>query len=116
MQLALAQLGATASGPDRFPDTPDRSAGPAVLVHEVLPGRDDPRRVATQLAHVSEDDIVGVTPQRAGERLETRLRHGHHHRLTDTYSLGDKRDDLGQEVVVAVVEQRLVALARLRAG
>ena len=70
MAMAFGELRVAASGPDRLPDPADRPSARAVLVDELLPGRDDARRVRAHLGHVGEEHAVGVLAERPREPLD----------------------------------------------
>lgn len=65
--LAFDELGRGALGPDRLPDSSDRPVDAQMLVDEVLPGRDDPRRVLADLSHVREVDGLSFAVQRLAQ-------------------------------------------------
>ena len=60
MALALDDLGGAAPGPDRLADAAQGSAGATVAQRELVPGGDDPGRVAAHLLHGLESAQVGV--------------------------------------------------------
>ena len=65
MQLTLEEFFGASTGPDRLADASHRLAIPGVAVQELLPGGDDARWVAAQLAHVDESDFGGRASRRA---------------------------------------------------
>ncbi len=114
MQLALEHLGRAAAGPDRLADAADRLAVGGVLVDELAPGRDDLRRVAAEGCHVDELDALGVVAELETQALDLGGDHRDHDRLAGLEPLADERDRAGHELVVAAVEESLVAIAVVR--
>ena len=89
--LALDELLAAAVGRDRLADPAHLAAG--VSLDEVLPGRDDPGRVRTDLRHVGEEHLLGLTVQRVPEELDLAGRDDDEHRLALRDPLADERRD-----------------------
>jgi hypothetical protein len=104
--LALDELLAAAVGRDRLADSTYLAAG--VLFDEVLPGRDDPRRVRTDLRHVGKEHLRGLAVQRIPEELDLAGRDDDEHRLALRDPLANKRRDAVDEALVARVEERLM--------
>ena len=108
MPLALDELRAGAPGPDRLADSTDRPADAPGRVDEVVPGRDDPRRVAAHVAHVGEVHAPRVAAELVAKALV--LLGGEHDedRPASRDALPDERERAGEQLIGAVVQERLV--------
>ena len=85
--------------------------GDPVPLDEVTPGRDDPRRVAADQAHVDPLDPVGVLTHRGAQHLQAVREHHDQHRLAVRGAFAEERDDVSGQVVEALVEGHLVTEA-----
>ncbi len=112
--LALHELGLAPTGPDRLPDAPDPPAGGRAPVHELTPRRYQARRVESDLAHVGEMDLARVACELRSEQLDLGLVDDHHDVIAGSERGLDEREDAGHELIVTVVEKRLVAERLLR--
>ena len=111
MLLALDDLGARPRGPDGFADAAERSSRRGVALHPILPGRDDPRRVAPDLGHVEELDLRRVVRQFVAQHRGPRLDHRDEHRLAAVQAFAYELRCRGDELLVPGVQQRLVPKA-----
>src|SRR5690242_2249041 len=108
MHVALGALGRGPFNVEGLTDTTDTGAG-FVLAHEVHPGRNDPSWVRTDFRHVCElhvtDHVVEGTPQPSDLRRLNDDEYG----LAGSNAVPDEVRDVLYELVVALVEQGLVA-------
>jgi hypothetical protein len=81
----------------------------AVGVEEVVPGRDDPRRVLPDRGHVGEVDAVGGAVESRPQRGDLVGVDHHEHRLVALEAVADERGRALQEPRPGGVEHRLVA-------
>jgi hypothetical protein len=106
--LAFHQLVGLAVCRDRLAYPPHPHAGRGVPVDEVLPGGDDPRRIASDLRHVGEEDAVALAAELRAEAVDLARRDDDEGRLArrhpGPYERGGERDELP----LAGVEPRLV--------
>jgi hypothetical protein len=105
---ALGQLVGVPSHPDRLADPVD-ALGVRVLADEVTPDRDQPGRIATDLPHVRELDRRRCFAETVAQEVDLGLGDGDHHRVARLDRVVDERAGGAQELVLAVVEERLVA-------
>src|SRR6478609_4781661 len=113
VELALFDLTAASTRPHRFADTADRLAVRAVPLYERPPSRDDPGRIATQLRHVHEFDKLGVLPERAAKRIDSRPHDRHHDRLSPLDAVSNERHNRIQKTLCPAVHQRFMPVATM---
>ena len=79
--------------------------------HEVAPGGDDSRGIPADLRHVSEADAVGVAAECLPESVQPRTLDDDQRRVAGIEAVPDERGRLGDERVLAAVQEHLVAEA-----
>ena len=77
-------------------------------IQELLPGRNQTRRIAPDLVHVGELHVGGVGRQLGLEQRDLAGVHRHEHRLPGLDPGADERHRPGQEFLVARVEEGVV--------
>src|SRR5699024_1205235 len=90
VQLALDDLLGSAPGPHRLDNSAYR---PRMLLDELLPDPDDPRRIPAENRHVHEVHACGVTFERVLEQAEPFPGDGDHTALVPSNRLLDERHD-----------------------
>ena len=102
----LAQLIGGAPGPGRLADIPDAPSW--VGVDEGSDRRDNPRRVQAHPGHVGEDDLPGARRQAVTQEFAGRAGHGDEDRLTAREAGPREREQGGQVLLAAAVQERQV--------
>jgi hypothetical protein len=113
VQLALRELVGRPLSPDRLADPAHAAAVlGGVVGNEAAPSRDDARGVAADHLDVRELHVVRALAKRLAEERELPRPHHRQHRLAAVETLLGECAARGDEVLVAVVEKRLVMEGR----
>ena len=106
--VALGELRVVAPVPDRLTDPADRLPAGTVLVDELVPRCDDPRRVRAHLRHVGEKHPVGVLAERLTETVDLVGVQDDEDRLAGLDAAPNELNHPSKKLVRAPVEERLV--------
>ena len=112
--LALDQLCRRAVRADRLADAPQRAALVSRAPPRSPPGLDDPRRVAPDLGHVGELDLLGVATELLTQQGDLLGAHDDERRLAGGEAVPDECSRAVEELVSAGIQKRLVAKAGFR--